>query len=316
MKNIYLIFFTLLLNYSAISQVWVDSGAVWHYDYWNIGEMGFDKFIYANDTVIEGKNCQKITQTWFRFTYNQYDSLVLLGEMPLNDNFTYVSGDTVFYWNDGKFFVLYNFGASIGDEWIISTSNDGFGECDDTSRIVVTNKGIIDLNGTSYRYISVQPTSNSSMGLKGTYVERFGNIDLQDRPFQCLFPGPVQCDSLSGIVEWSYFNFKCFEDSSFTLYNPSFEDCEYYLNLLGTDEFISNEIACYPNPSKNILRVDYNFNSDVFVEIFTAQGMLIRSFIMNKNSNLIDISYLNKGLYMLKFQSGHDENYTSKIIKE
>lgn len=316
MKKIYFILFALILQCNVFGQVWIESGAVWHYDYWNIGEAGFVKYVYAKDTLIQSKNCQCISSKCFRFTYNQFDSLVLLGTWEGPEQFTYVSGDTVFYWNHGEFFVLYNFGASIGDQWIISTSDDGFGECDDTSRIVVTNTGTIEVNETSYRYISIEPTSNSSMGLKGTYVERFGNIDQEDRPFQYLFPGAVQCDSLSGIVEWPYFNFKCFEDSSFTLYNPSLEDCEYYLNLSGTDEFTSNIITCYPNPSKNILRVDYNFKNDVLVEIFTTQGVLVCSFIMNKNSNLIDISNLNKGMYLLKFNSGRNENYISKIIKE
>jgi len=316
MKKLFLILFALVIHFSAFSQVWVDSGAIWHYDYWNIGEMGFIKYVYSKDTVIQTKNCQKINATWYRFTFNQYDSLVLLGKVVLQDNFTYVSEDTVFYLHNDEFFVLYDFGASIGDQWIISTSNEGFGECDDTSRIVVTDTGSIILNATKYRYISLEPTSNSSIGLKGTYVERFGNIDEESNPFQELFPGWVQCDSLTGIVEWSYFNFKCFEDSSFTLYNPSTEECEYYLTHLGIDELNRNEIVCYPVPTKDILKIEHDFKGDVFVQIFSFQGISVNSFIMNRNTKMIDLSALNKGMYLIKFQAGDEGNFISKIIKE
>ena len=36
------------------------------------------------------------------------------------NHYTSVSGDTVFYLKNDQFYVLYNFGANIGDQWIIA----------------------------------------------------------------------------------------------------------------------------------------------------------------------------------------------------
>jgi hypothetical protein len=315
MKKLSLILFTLIVHCSAFNQVWIDSGAVWHYDYWNISEMGFIKHVYSKDTVIQNKNCQKISTTMYRFTFNQYDSLVQLGSIIFRDNFTYVSGDTVFYLNNDEFFVLYDFGASIGNQWIISYTNEGFDDCDDTSRIVVTDTGSIFINEIRYKFITVQPTSNSSMGLRGTYVERFGNLDLESGPFQSLFPGDYQCDSLTVAVEWTYLHFKCFMDTSFTLYNPSSEDCEYYLTHLGTEELNRDEILCYPVPTKDILKIKHNFKSDFIAQFFSYQGILVKTYILNRNDHTIDLSQLSNGMYLIKFQN-EEGNFIRKIIKE
>ena len=252
----------------------------------------------------------------FEFVYDQYDSLHFLGKHSLQNHFTYVSGDTVFYRHDSEFFVLYDFGASIGDQWIVSSSNPYYSDCDDTSIVVVTDTGSILLNGKKYRYISVQPTSNSSDGIKGTYVERLGNIDQQWNSFQYMFPGMVQCDSLIGIYEWSSFKFKCFEDRSFPLFNPSTEDCEYLLTQIGIQEFSQDDLACYPVPAKNTLILDNNFHSEVLVKIYTLQGILVRSFKMKDNDHIIDISDLRPGVYFVMFQSESDGKFVRKIIKE
>ncbi len=315
MKNLSLILLALFFHFNASTQVWIDSGAVWHYDYWVLGGMGFIKYTYSKDTVIQDKKCQQIDATEFRFTINQYDSVILLGEFSHKANYTYVSGDTVFYLNNDEFFVLYDFGATIGDQWIISTTNDGLSECDDTSRIVVTGTGSIILNDAEYRYITVQPSSNSSIGLKGTYIERFGNIDLDGFPFQYLFPDMFECDSITSIIEWTFLQFKCFEDNSFTLYNPSSEDCEYYLTHLGTIEPKQDEISCYPIPAKDIIKIKYDFKGDALVQIFSSQGMLVDSFKMNQQTEIIDISQLKQGMYLIQFQTDQG-NFFSKIIKE
>jgi hypothetical protein len=63
MKNLLFILFLTLFSFNAIGQVWIDSGAVWHYDVGLGYAFGFDKHEYSQDTIIESKNCQKITGT-------------------------------------------------------------------------------------------------------------------------------------------------------------------------------------------------------------------------------------------------------------
>ena len=108
------------------------------------------------------------------------------------------------------------------------------------------------MNSVYYRFIEIEPSSNSSLGMSGIFVERFGNYNNSDAPFQLNFPLAYQCDSLGGVYEWYWWNFKCFEDDSFTLYNPSGEDCEWWLNNVGTEDN-SIDFAIHPNPADDIL---------------------------------------------------------------
>lgn len=315
MKKMLFIIFLTLFGFNSIGQVWIDSGAVWHYDFWNVGYQGFYKYEYAQDTVIENHNCQMITGERYVFTKNQFGNTVLLWHNVYDNQFTYVSGDTVFYRNNGKFFILYNFGASIGDKWVVSTSNP-FGLCDDTSRIEVTDTGKITINSVTYRFITVQPTSNSPFGLKGTYIERIGNIDLIFAPFHHLFPYAYQCDSLTALVEWDHIKFKCFKDTSFTLYNPSGQECEYYLTHLGIPETKKNDFQCYPNPTSGLLNIESSHFGDKSVEIYNYQGILTRSLQVPATTRRIDISDLKSGMYIIKLQSKTEDNSIIKIIKE
>ena len=76
-KMLFILNFVLVLLPSN-AQVWVDSGAVWHYDYSNLSTGGYVKYIYEKDTLILNKVCQKITQTFSNFYYD-------IQELQLNE---------------------------------------------------------------------------------------------------------------------------------------------------------------------------------------------------------------------------------------
>ncbi len=315
MKRLPFLVFMLFINSASFSQVWIDYGAAWHYDFWNIGVGGFFKYEYASDTVIDGHNCQKITSESYVFTYNQAGEIVLTAHNYYPSNFTYVSGDTVFYRNNDAFFILFNFGAAIGDQWVISTVNTG-GPCGDTSRLEVTGKGVMTINDLPYRYITVQPTPNSSVGLSGTYIERFGNVSGEFAPFQQLFPTFFQCESMPGIVEWDFVRFKCYQDASFNMYNPSGEDCEYYLTYLDISQAKANEKLFYPNPTKGLLHLTDNWNAEKDVEVFNGRGSLVKRLHIAAEESVVDVSDLVSGIYFLKIRDTSNEVRIVKVIKE
>jgi hypothetical protein len=91
----------------------------------------------------------------------------------------------------------------------------------------------------------------------------------------------------------------------------------YYINssVLGTDDFETNGDICntYPNPVNDRLNWN-NFSSEYNVTIYDMMGKKIHE-VVDAKSNSTDVSFLNKGIYIVKF-SGGDKNYTAKIIKE
>ena len=322
MKNILLISILSLISLNIYGQVWIDSNAVWHYDYTNVGYGGFSKYEYTKDTIIENHNCQVITGTNYEFTHNQYNELVQLGQIDLGNHYTFVSGDTVFYWNknENTFFTLFDFGAQIGDSWVISTDPNNFvvdpNNDNDTSRIEVINTGTITINSNTYRFIKIKPTYGSTYGMEGTFVERFGNIDSTQAPFQVLFPSFYDYSG-NQMVEWNRYNFKCYQDTSFSLYNPTNQDCEYLLTILETKEQKLNDFEYFPNPTTGEFTLNNLNNESMSIELYDNNGKLLNTFEITPMTKIeIDMSKYIKGLYFVKVVNGIIKSETIKIIKQ
>ena len=80
--------------------------------------------------------------------------------------------------------------------------------------------------------------------------------------------------------------------------------------LSNTDfELGQNNINVYPNPTKDIINIDAQ-NEDVVTEIYDFTGKLI----LTTNTNKIDISNFNNGIYILKL-SANKKSEIKKIIK-
>lgn len=299
-----------LFPFFCSSQVWVEQNATWHYDYWNIGSGGFYRLEYTQDTVVGGQICQKIATKKFSFASDQFGTIQLQDSTELPPQFTYVSGDTVFYWNDNQFFTLFHFGADIGDQWLIGASNpQALSTCSDSSFVEVTDTGSVTINAVSYRTITLEPVDSSSLGLSGVFVERFGFLD-HNQPF-LPFPREMHCDGT--IVEYDILSFKCFEDDALSLYNPSGEDCEYYLTHLTVDENHLSHASIYPNPFTDFIEIIYL--NDGTLTIYNAQGALIES----RNyfsSEKIDLSHLQAGFYLFEFRETFDSIFQLRVLKQ
>lgn len=232
-----------LCTASLFAQPWVENNAIWHYDYWNFSQEGFYKVSHVEDSLIAGQTCKRFDIERHQFLFYTVmpqgnDTVIYNGPQQIGTKFTYQSNDSVFHWDQNEFQLLFNFGAQIGDSWIVSTQPGIFG-CDDTSIVEVIGTGIENINGTNYRYLDLLSTDTSTWTLNGHFNERFGATGY-------IFPWEQECD---GVVEWDILTFKCFEDDSLTLYNPSGEDCEYLLTHLSLNELT-------PSPKQLVKVVD------------------------------------------------------------
>ncbi len=306
--------FFLILSQSLISQVWVNQGATWHYDFDNWFDAGFNKYEYTQDSLLDGHLCQVITHKKYNFL--KLDSYSFSGIVDRPSNFTYVSGDTVFYRNDGEFFVLFNFGAQIGDSWVISTTSSNSGVCSDTSKVVVTDIGTLLIDGINYRTINVEPTSDSPYGINGTYIERFGLLSNNYYSGQFLFPFIQGCGN---IYEYDAIRLKCFEDSTITYHNPihnsTGQDCEYLLDHLDIDNIYVEPFLIKPNPAKNQILISSQSQKQFDIKVYNLLGDIVLE-LTNESAELpIDISQLKKGVYMIEVYENKVVLTTEKLIK-
>lgn len=327
MKKAIIIFILSFLYLNVKGQVWIDEGAVWHYELTTIGHSGIIKYEYTKDTLIDGQNCQVITGTQYSIGFTQQGISYLISESNISPQYTYASGDTVFYWNhnEEKFFVLYNFGAEVGDTWIIANEPPSNGwsidpETDNEySEIEVIATGTIEINSEEYRYIEVKPTYGSLLGFEGIYVERFGNAEETISEYHRLFPNTYDyTHGASGLaIEWYRTRLNCYQDNSFPKYSPiDLEDCEYLLTTLGMESLDLDELKYYPTPSTDIFTIENPYPETLFVDIYDAQGSLVdKTEINSLDKAEIDLSNYKNGLYFAKTKTNTSQIKTIKIVK-
>ena len=297
------ILFVLFLSISTIanSQVWISKDAVWHYDWSAIGSGGFIKIEYEKDTLINNKMCNKLVPITYVFGSNQYYQTYLVSKDTLQSQFTYANGDTVFYFVNGKFFTLYNFGAKPGDSWNIGI--DSMFDCS-KSFVKVDSIGTIVINAATYRWISLSTNPNSSVGLNGKIVERFGAID------DYLFPTYRSC-MIGTVVDFPFYSFDCFQDDNFSLYNVINMDCEYLLSVANSKS--KEDIEIYPTPTSGKVYISNNTNNELFIRINTITGIEVYS--QKTMANNVDLSDLNEGIYFLQIEDKFKNVTLKKIVK-
>lgn len=90
-------------------------------------------------------------------------------------------------------------------------------------------------------------------------------------------------------------------------------------SAIGVSElFYGRKVSIHPNPCKTKLSLDFendNNNEEVFYNIYSVSGQLIKSGGFNmKNNNTLDVTQLVKGFYLIKLHSDK-RNYLGKFIK-
>ena len=78
---------------------------------------------------------------------------------------------------------------------------------------------------------------------------------------------------------------------------------------MSNEETFLNDISIYPNPSSSYLFL--NNSTELEAKVYDLKGKLI---LIEYITNKLDISYLEKGVYIIKFSYGSDE-LIHKIIK-
>jgi hypothetical protein len=81
-------------------------------------------------------------------------------------------------------------------------------------------------------------------------------------------------------------------------------------NSLSVDEVMAKGIKIYPNPSSNVINVD--FSGDLQLTLFNVLGQLV----LSTSSKTINISNLDQGTYVLSAKDSNNNINNFKIIKQ
>lgn len=91
----------------------------------------------------------------------------------------------------------------------------------------------------------------------------------------------------------------------------------YNSTKLGVNEFyFDNKLKIYPNPTNGIFTIQSFFENSITAKIYNVLGkQVLKSLSINSGMNTIDMTYLPKGIYLLKVND-LEETKTIKIIKQ
>lgn len=286
-------FFLLILGFLAQAQhEFAPIGAEWYYEEMlshNPPEAGYIKLTSIKDSIIVNKNVRVIEVL---FAPDDTTQIVEGYE------YLYQSGDTIWYWKNKQFHMLYNFAMKKGDSILLyseilnqCTQNDPYGWNKVDSVFTRPFNGL-DLNA----YSSI-PINNSVWGFEMYSFEIFGNLNYlipqnKDCLYDGIFHGPLRCysDPVNGMLVTSLPNVKC--DSTYTYTGP--------INAI-TALKRTGIISVYPNPVVHELTIK-GYDSDTLagnyeIKIISIKGQVLKTY--NPSLKTIEVSDLAKGTYFL-----------------
>ncbi|WP_417354280.1 T9SS type A sorting domain-containing protein [Flavobacterium sp.] len=88
-------------------------------------------------------------------------------------------------------------------------------------------------------------------------------------------------------------------------------------NMAGLEDFTTNPITVYPNPSAGIYTVSVNQGlTDVNYTIFNMLGQAVANGKFVNGANTVNITGMSKGVYFIKAADASGKMFTTKLIKE
>ncbi len=133
--------------------------------------------------------------------------------------------------------------------------------------------------------------NNDNAGF-GEWIVNDGSGDLIiDDLFFAFIPILNQSYSVKGVVTFSY--------GAFKLLPRNGSDVAGFISV---DETTENVFYMYPNPlNQSNLNITLQNNSDI--RLFNLSGQFIKTYQLKSGNNSVNLDFLNKGLYMIKFNS-------------
>jgi len=282
---------TIILSNYAKAQVWCPSGATWYYsehgefDLWD----GYSKYMYTNDTIINGITCKKLTH------FYKVNGKSGLTQKYLDPEFVYSENGVTYQYNNGKhlgkikFDTVFNINAKIGDKWRLPQVDT---LCPDSMYCMkVINIGTKKINGFDLKWLYVKIGAIDMGGTKfyvfDTITERLG-----------LFVDGFLHRCNPGFTESSQYILRCYSDDSFGSYSTGIsKTCDYVTGIIEAKRD-KIELSFYPNPANEKWNVVFqsNFNNNINLKIYDLTGRLVRSVEFNRSTE-IPMSDLTEGIY-------------------
>lgn len=297
--------FTVIIVISSITfygQEFAPVGAEWYYNeqFAFSGDINYIKFTSEKDTLIYGKNCKKISKR----------HKIRCNDRP-NNEYLYTSNDTVYFLDTifNEFQILYILNAQPSEYWIIKVKDEE--QEIDSITITVDSISTTQINGQNLRTLYVtydKDDENMPYTYSSMIIEKIGDVKYM---FNWYPWSNVACDAnyTSGL--------RCYQDSDIGLYSTGIVDsCDYVYVWTGIDNVESlAQIELFPNPAQDFVEIkiaDFPYFS---TELFDLNGKLLLSGKTLDSNLKLDLSQIEKGIYVVLVKHNNKIIGCKKMIK-
>lgn len=270
----------------ANAQSWCPPGAVWEYRIVGFAEEGCGTMTYVGDTILDGRQAQRIVYEWMSYSY--WDEMLLTG---LYTGYTSFGNDVVYQYVPylQAWDTLYWFDAPIGARWAPPHFDYGGAYCPLPAGLLeVVDTGTVDMNGIMLHYVDVKKLAGPG-GQEEEFriYERIGNL---------IIGWPVNDGCI--VSEWPY-RLHTYSDQLGTLYDEGGPFCPDILGIEGMEWEQKLALAAYPNPGGNQLSLSWDVPGRYEVAIRDLQGRMVWQGHYRKGEGPLNMSGLVPGMYVL-----------------
>jgi len=321
-----LIYLCLFLSFSNVSKAqvldtapWCPDGATWVYNKIFPNQAFFSVYEYEKDTIINSFLTKVIRAKEIELVFpNPMNPDLLRGVHDSSYFYLRESNDSIYYLVNGVFRFMYNFNASIGDEFISKAFNDYY-TCsapgsnffeDDTLKCVNIDYPVSS-NNLTFKHLK--------MSSQGRW--EYGDIINKIGGFRSFVPRSTQDTICYWDVNYSPFGMVCYSDNirgTLTFQNQSdgfFEKCEYIVTKVNSLELFTEKPILYPNPTNDNLTIKFPKNIEIAdYQIMDISSRVIQSKRQSALKN-IDVSQLQTGTYFINI-SLDSHSHLIKFTKE
>lgn len=289
----------------SFAQTFAPIGAEWHYTegFAFSGDIDYLTIKSIKDTTINGKQSRKLYCDWLCWN-------------PSGIQYIHYSNDSLYHYNSvlDKFQLIAAFNAQKDDSWNIAIKD--WDESIDTVTVLVDSINTIPVNQKQLRqlFVTYYLKDYDSKGVQvrndsytSRIIEKIGDVYY-------LFNFPVNA-SLMCDANYSQ-GLRCYEDSELGFYSTGIADsCTYKYTWTGIEnKSVVDILEVFPNPTHGWLEINTSRGIAITAKIEDLSGKSLMFKKMN-SSNLLDISGLPNGIYILTIYDKDKNIGSTKILK-
>lgn len=273
----------LFLPLGVRAQSWCPPGAEWHWTIFSLGVDGYVHRWYDGDTVVDGRNAQKIRETGVVINYFSSDTSFIDAT-----RFTSVDAQDVLLWTEDngawQWDTLFRFGAGPGTIWRPANGFYGQGDC----LVLITDTATTSDFGQPLKRVTLSYLEPDSTPTSfGTVItERIGSEHGSWLlAYQCVLDAEVEM-------------LRCYSDLGLNYVDPNWNyGCASFLGQ--NDSMADRAPPIFPNPGADHFTLDLPPGTHL-VEVFDVTGRKLLTQRAGPGRVTIGTQALPSGTYLVR----------------